>query len=395
MRRSLYLAWRYIAYHRIKTGILIICLTLTLVLPLSAHLLIRYYDQVLRARAAATPRVVGAPGNRFDLVLKTLYFQGATLDPVYWSEVEELWESGMATPIPLELSYTARGFPIVGTTFEYFEFRALAPAQGTLPARIGHCVLGAQVAAQLGLGPGDTLMSDQKALYDITQTYPLLMDVCGVLAPTGTADDRAVFVDVKTTWIIAGISHGHEDVTALDDPNLIVARDEREVVTNTSIYEFTRITPENIHTFHTHAPPSQLPLSAVIVLPDGLPTDTKAATILGARYNHDPLRRARMLDPAEVVRELMERVVEIQRVFNACFALVAVSTGLFLVLVVLLSQRLRQREMETMYRLGCARAMTFRLQAGELGLILIASVALAAMLAGATLVAAPRLLNLL
>ncbi len=39
------------------------------------------------------------------------------------------------------------------------------------------------------------------------------MPVVGVLARAGTPDDSAVFVDIKTAWVIAGIGHGHTDLT--------------------------------------------------------------------------------------------------------------------------------------------------------------------------------------
>ena len=35
----------------------------------------------------------------------------------------------------------------------------------------------------------------------------------GVLEPTGTADDRVIFVDLKTSWIMAGHGHGHQDLS--------------------------------------------------------------------------------------------------------------------------------------------------------------------------------------
>jgi putative ABC transport system permease protein len=57
--------------------------------------------------------------------------------------------------------------------------------------------------------------------------------------------------------------------------------------------------------------------------------------------------------------------------------LVGGSTALFLVLVVLLSLRLRRREMEVLYMLGCSRGLMVRLQAVEIGVI----VALSALLA--------------
>lgn len=387
MMRVLYLAWCYVRYYRIKSAILITGLTLTVVLPLSTDLVIEYYDQMLRARAATTPLIIGAKGNRFDLALKALYFSSAHLEPVYTGEVDELWDSGLAEPIPLHLEYTARGLPIVGTSLEYFDFRGLRPAQGTLPLVLGQCVLGAHAATELGLGVGDSVFSEQKSLYDIARTYPLKMHIVGVLAHTGTPDDNAVFVDVQTAWIIEGIAHGHQDAQKASD-NVVLQRTPTEVVTNAAIVEYNEVTPENLSSFHTHGDPDKLPLSAIIVLPK----DAKSATILKARYA-TPGRLSQMLAPAEVIDELMRRVFEVQRLFNAAFALVAVATGLFLLLIILLSQRLRQREMETMIKIGCSRGTTVWLQAAELLLVVAVSAVLTIVLAFAIRAYAPQLLR--
>ena len=160
MKRVVFLAWRYVAYHKIKTAILTACLTLTMVLPLTAHLLIAYYGDSLMARARATPLLVGARGNRFDLVLKALYFGSANVDPVYLAEADAIRASELGTPIPLHLRYTAQKRPIVGTTLAYFDFRGLRVRAGTLPLMLGQVVLGSKVAAELGLSPGDHLFSD-------------------------------------------------------------------------------------------------------------------------------------------------------------------------------------------------------------------------------------------
>ncbi len=393
MSGALYLAWRYVLYHRVKTLILVVSLTVSMVLPLATHLLIERYDQQLRARATKTPLLIGAPGKRFDLVLKALYFTDAQVDSVHMSDVEELRAGSWGTPIPLELSYTVqRGeFPIVGTTLDYFGFRKLRVAEGTLPLRLGDTVLGADLARELDLGPGDHIFSDQRQLYDITQTYPLKMKIVGVLKKAGTPDDLAAFVDLKTTWIIAGISHGHQDVVRPDiDPAMIMQRDEEGVVTNPGIVEYNEVTDENIDSFHTHAQPEELPLSAIIVLPDS----PKAATILKAEYQR--LDRAqRMLVPADVVDELMARVIRVRRLFDACFATIAFATLLFLVLVVLLSARLRAREMEIMSHIGCSRWTAFNLHATELGIVLAFSVALSGVIAGLVVACVPQLAHIL
>jgi len=385
MRRILFLAWRYVAYHRAKTAILTICLTLTIVLPLSAHLLISHYGDSLMARARVTPLVVGAKGNRFDLVLKALYFGSASVDVMHLSEVEALRASGLAAPIPLHLRYTARKRPIVGTTLEYFEFRQLRIARGTLPRRLGQAVLGFDVAADLELGPGDSLFSDQRSLYDITKTYPLKMHIVGVLERSNSPDDQAVFVDVKTAWIIDGISHGHRDVVRSSDDSDILQRTDETVITSDAIVEYNEVTPENIDSFHTHAEPSELPLTATIVRP----LDQKSATLLKARYNLSEAHR--MLVPEEVVAELMGLVFKVKRFFDANFALISVSTGLFIALVVLLSRRIRKREMETMAKIGCSRLTAFWLQAAELAIVLVISLGLAGTLAVAALWVVPRI----
>jgi putative ABC transport system permease protein len=73
--------------------------------------------------------------------------------------------------------------------------------------------------------------------------------------------------------------------------------------------------------------------------------------------------------PEIVVRDLMTIVFQVNRFFNANAILIGGSTAMLLVLVVLLSLRLRKREMETMFRLGCSRGTIVWLQVGEMGII--------------------------
>ena len=94
-----------------------------------------------------------------------------------------------------EVRQRARGFPIVGTTLDYFAFRQLQIRHGTTLIRLGDCVLGAGVARKLGLEPGDRLLSDPENVFDIAGAYPLNMRVVGVLDDSHAPDDNAVFVD--------------------------------------------------------------------------------------------------------------------------------------------------------------------------------------------------------
>src|SRR5690606_4548538 len=140
---------------------------------LSVEWLIATWGTVLRERADATPLVAGADGSRFDLVLNTLYFRGRVPDPVPMRTVRSLAESGLCQPIPVLARDTAKGLPLVGTSSDYFDFRGLRAARGTLPVLLGECVLGSAAAERLGLGPGDALLTDRGSLYALEAGYPL------------------------------------------------------------------------------------------------------------------------------------------------------------------------------------------------------------------------------
>jgi hypothetical protein len=81
--------------------------------------------------------------------------------------------------------------------------------------------------------------------------------------------------------------------------------------------------------------------------------------------------------------------------FDANFAVVVLSTALFLVLVVLLSLRIRRTEMRTMFKIGCSRRTVFWLQAAELVMISGAALLIASAAAAAIVVLAPELVRVM
>ncbi len=389
MKALLILTGRYLAANKVKTTILIVCLSITIFLPLALHQLIALYETDMLSRADATPLVVGAKGDRYDLVLKSLYFNGDPPAPISMAEVREIRSQKRGLAIPLHLEFTARKFPVVGTNLEYFEFRGHQPASGTLPLRLGDCVIGSGIAEELNIGAGDSILTDQASLYNIGASYPLKMHVTGVLAESNTPDDRAVFTDMKTAWIIAGIGHGHVDLTEEQHQKLLLNRDDDNdsVTANASVVEYTEITADNIDSFHFHATPEQLPVTAIIAVPDS----AKNSTLLRGRMSVS--KTAQLLVPTEIVNELMAIVFRVKRFFDSSFLLVLVATILFLTLVVLLSLRLRKRERQTMFRIGCARGTVIRLHVAELTIILAASALVAWILTQILVSNAPLILR--
>ena len=372
---SLYIAWKYISFNKIKTVVLIASITLITFLPFALQLLLNESERQLMSRAVSTPLVVGVKGSALDLVMNTLYFGEDVPELLTLAASDRISETDLALPIPLYVRFKARGIPIVGTTLDYFEFRDLEIEQGRQLAVLGDCVVGSRVAETLGLKPGDSLVSSPESLFDLAGVYPLKMKVAGTLKKSHTTDDLAVFVDLKTTWVIQGLGHGHQDVTKLKDPTLVLKRTESNVAATAKLYHYTEITEKNLASFHFHGNLTAYPISAVIAVPN----DAKSGTILRGRYlDKDEIQQ--IVRPEEVIDGLLQNIFRIKNVLDAVIAVVAVATVLAIVLVFTLSLRLRQREIQTIFKIGCSRLTIAKLIAAEIVIIVFSSVVLCAIL---------------
>jgi len=378
MRGAFVLAGRYIAYHKGKTLVVVACLSLTIYLPITLHWLVRHLQASLTARAASSPMIVAAKGSRFDVAFCSLYFSVAAPEMIAMEDLNEVGESPRIQPIPLHVRFRAKGFPVVGTTADYFSFRNLKVAQGEHWNRLGDCLLGQAVARQLGLSPGDKLQTDPENMFDLAGEFPLTMRVIGVLAGSDSVDDQTVFVSLKTAWVIAGIGHGHSGKSKKHNTQ------GSGSVANAGVKTHTEITAENVDSFHFHGDESEFPISVILAVSD----DEKSATLLLGRYL-DPDATLQVVRPSIVINDLMKMVFRVQSILDFAAIVLAVVTVCFIVLVMSLSLRLRRREMETMFKLGGSRGLIVSLQLAELVIVLLISAAVAAILVALTVWLAP------
>ena len=362
----LYLAWRYLTFYKARTLVLICCITIIAALPLVLETLVDESERQLSSRAQSSPLLIGAKGSSLDLVMNSLYFSDERPEPISMAAVEQVLNSGLAAPIPLHITYKARTHPVVGTTLDYFDFRQLEILQGQMFSLIGQCVLGAEAARKLNLGPGDTITSSPEAMFDIAGIYPLKMTIAGVLNESNSADDRAIFVDIQTAWIIGGLGHGHTDITRITDDSVILEKDATNVTANAKLMQYQEITENNIDSFHLHGDPANFPITAVLAVPE----DDKSATILQGRYldRDNPYQIVR---PVEVIDALLATILKIRTVLDGIIVLVGFATLLALVLIFSLSLRLRENELETIFRLGANRATVARLLGAEISIIIL------------------------
>ena len=146
--------------------------------------------------------IVGARTGEINLLLLSVFRIGTATANVSWESVEQLdQQKNVVWTVPISLGDSHRNFRVVGTTqafFSRYKFGSKQPLvfdQGQPFEEVAEVVLGARVAGELGYQLGDSLvLSHGMADTSFTHHDQLPFAVSGILAPTGTPIDNALFV---------------------------------------------------------------------------------------------------------------------------------------------------------------------------------------------------------
>jgi putative ABC transport system permease protein len=207
----------------------------------------------------------------------------------------------------------------------------------------------------------------------VAGSYPLKLRGVGVLAPSGSPDDDAVFADIRTAWVIAGLAHGHMDMAAPEAESGVLRRQGRNLVANAAVLSYTEITPDNIDSFHFHGDPAGFPVDAVIAVPD----DRKSSIMLRGRYEtrQDTVQ---MVVPLRVINGLLDTVFSVRNFVVLGSIGVIIATAAIAALVFGLAIRLRQREIATIQKIGGPRRRVSAMLLTEILLVVCGAVVIAA-----------------
>ena len=151
--------------------------------------------------------ILGPAGGQNQLVLNTLFHLDASQGNIPWSLYEAIADDpGVERAVPYAVGDNYRGYRIIGTTLGAFEGRSLiAPGTWFDPGK-RQAVVGAAVARETGLVRGGTFSPSHGLTYD--EKNPRLhaerYAVTGVMAPTGTPDDRVIFIPIEGVYRMGG-----------------------------------------------------------------------------------------------------------------------------------------------------------------------------------------------
>ncbi len=164
---------------------------------------------IIRASDPFGVLVVGPKGDAQQLVLNSLLLQGLPVGTI----PVEIFDVLRADPrvrlvVPIATGDNLSGAPIIGTDASFFELRtninappAFQIAQGALFTEDFQAVLGSLASNQLGLQVGDTFRGAHGLGASLaSDLHENVYTIVGVLAPSNTPFDRAVFTTIASIW---------------------------------------------------------------------------------------------------------------------------------------------------------------------------------------------------
>lgn len=320
-------------------------------------------------------------------VLNSVFYANAPRNDIPWAKFEEIRDGyPFEWAIPTQLGDTYRGLPVMATTPEFFEnFRPASDDEWSLASgryfeQPFEITVGATAARERGLRIGDRLYlahgasdasdpivrpepADSEDAHDdhdhddehheheeesragveeapdhVHTEYAY--EIVGVLEPTGSAHDRALFTDLVGAWIL----HAH---------------DRREAAEGHDIERTTEadLLPEDRSVTGVYA--------RVFTRPG-----RDASAVVQSVFNQlrsDP--SITVASPTNQISRLFTIVSNIDRIFLGMAAVVMVSSGIAIMLALYNSMEQRRRQIAVLRVLGASRPRIFSLILTESALI--------------------------
>ncbi len=230
LRLALASAWN----RRLSLGLTLLAVMLAATLLLSVERIREAARDSFAQSVSGSDLIVGARTSPVQLVLYSVFRLGEATNNLDWASYQKIAaDPAIAWSVPLSLGDSHRGYPVLGTTADYFthfhygDRQPLRLADGVVFAGIFEAVLGAEVAQRLGYRVGDriTLSHGDGGLPGMEHDDKPFT-VVGILAPTGTPVDRTVHVGlaaieaIHLDWIggapVPGFNIGADVVQKFD-----------------------------------------------------------------------------------------------------------------------------------------------------------------------------------
>lgn len=365
-------AWRSIRQRALVSTLTVVSMGLGVALVVAVLVVYGVVYQSFHRGGEGYDLIIGAKGGREQLVLNTVFYLSQPIGNIPYSFYEELTEGRFAadveTAIPLCMGHTYQGFRVVGTVPEMFtelKFRGsqsyeFASGENFKAANPFDAVVGAIAAEKAGLSVGEKFQAVH-GTGEGGRVHKETFTVVGVLKPTSTPVDRAIFVNMQGFY---DIHHGEEDA-----PHAKGEKRQEGVKGKKG--------EKSAHAEHAHGGEEEKQITAVLVCIRQVPpgrTDVVAKLINDSRV-------AQAVVPARVIADLFESVVgKLQWILLGMAVLTVIEAGIGIMVSIYNSMSDRRHEIAVMRALGASRltvmliilmeSILLSLMGGAVGLLL-------------------------
>ncbi len=326
------IAWRSIQRRALASTLTAISMGLGVALVVAVLVIHTVVDQSFRRGGEGYNMIVGAKGGQLELVLNAVYYLGqpaGTMPESYYKEFTEgefALDVETAIPICIGHAYKDTEFLVVGTIPEMFEelrYRddkkyEFVEGRNFDAAEPFEAVIGHTAALKTRLKVGDTFENPHHGSSG-TDEDPIEFTVVGILARTGTPNDKAMFINREGFY---RIHSGH----ATEDPDAHAGHDHG----------------------HSHGSDGRT-VSAVLLCVDPLKQQ-----VLKRQINDGSAAQA--VYPSAVISEFLETIVgNVQWILLIMAVLIVVVAGLGIMVSIYNSMSDRRHEIAIMRALGAGR----------------------------------------
>ncbi|MCH1449200.1 MAG: ABC transporter permease [Litoricolaceae bacterium] len=165
--------------------------------------------------------VLGPRGSGIELMLYTVFHLGKPTNNITTETLKDIAQNPkIEWAVPIALGDSHRGYRVIATSSEYFERikfsgdQSLHFTEGVAFQELKDVVIGSAVADTLGYAVGTPMFvtHGSGSLDELHDDFAF--QVTGVLAPTGTPTDRAIFVSLEGYELIhLGWSNGSQAIS--------------------------------------------------------------------------------------------------------------------------------------------------------------------------------------
>jgi putative ABC transport system permease protein len=403
------IALKSLRQRALASSLTALSVALGVMLIVAVLLIAGVVNEAFNRRSVSYDFIVGPKGSDMQLVLSTVYRIEPPIQNLPYLYYKELQKHPMVDDVvPLAFGdFTEQGaFPIVGTTGKYFEWGS-APgkpyslvAPGKQMSSPFHAIIGSEVARKNGWDVGSKFKLVHGGA-DTGHVHNEEFTVTGVLAKTGTPDDRTAFVNLEGFYMVAGHEkppneaiNSWRDFNGLDPVSGLELDAEMQKYGVEAEEEHDHGHDHGHH--HAHAVPDIMKEVTAILVRTKWASENDPGTI--AVMFEQNLKRGyapvQAVNPVKPMARLQQQFVG--NIRNALLALTAVilvvsGVGIFVSIYNSMSERLR--EIAIMRALGARRETVFGVILAESLLLCLGGGLIGAVLAHLLLVAAAPVIS--